>query len=157
MYNADGRLNMEGARVLFRRKETNRQYINDPSTLNDNVDNGGRMSVRLQDNQWNSRGERNKLRCLVTRKNGAPIAKLEVTALKIAEERQAVYNNAFALTIYWEQDNTDAVQDTAHFQTILSTLNLPQAELAMLSSNDPTPSWTLQPKFTSLLAQRKGS
>ncbi|KAJ6111114.1 hypothetical protein N7486_003349 [Penicillium sp. IBT 16267x] len=34
MYNADGQLNMEGARVLFRRKETNRQYINDPSTLN---------------------------------------------------------------------------------------------------------------------------
>ncbi|KAJ6103023.1 hypothetical protein N7486_005450 [Penicillium sp. IBT 16267x] len=51
MYNADGTLNMEGARVLFRRKEGDRQYFNDPSTLNDNVDNGGRMARAKKANQ----------------------------------------------------------------------------------------------------------
>jgi hypothetical protein len=46
MYSSEGLLNVEGACVLFRRKESSRQYINDPSTLNDNVDNGGRVLVR---------------------------------------------------------------------------------------------------------------
>jgi hypothetical protein len=48
----------------------------------------------------------------------------EEVMVRAVNNPNRVYNNSFALSIRWEQNNTDTFRDTEHFQSILSTLNL---------------------------------
>ncbi|KAJ5123606.1 hypothetical protein N7448_009703 [Penicillium atrosanguineum] len=64
--------------------------------------------------------------------------------------RSRIYNNSFALSVRWERDRTNAPADTDHFQAILSTLNLDQAEVEILAEQDQTPGWTLNDKIRSV-------
>lgn len=65
-------------------------------------------------------------------------------------DRGRVYNNSFALSIYWERDNTNATEDVGHFQAILSTLNFDPAEVEIISEGDKTPGWTLMDTVRSI-------
>lgn len=69
---------------------------------------------------------------------------------RAVNDHNRVYNNSFALSIRWEQDDTDAARDTEDLQSILSTLNLNQAEVEILAAQDRTPGWTLGTKLISL-------
>ncbi|KAJ5101246.1 hypothetical protein NUU61_003468 [Penicillium alfredii] len=77
-------------------------------------------------------------------------AQFEDAITRAVNDRSRVYNNSFALSIRWEQDNTNASADTEHFQAILSTLRLDQAEVEILAEQDQTPGWTLNDKVRSV-------
>jgi len=80
------------------------------------------------------------------------------TAITAAvKRRNSAYNHSFALSVRWEADNTNAVEDTNHFQTILSTLNFPKAEELVLLSNDKTPGWSVHKKIHRIFEDAKRS
>lgn len=79
-----------------------------------------------------------------------PYAEFEAAITRAVNSRSQVYNNSFALSIQWKQDNTCASTDTENFQVILSTLNLDKAEVMVLAEKDPTPGWTLDDKIRSI-------
>jgi hypothetical protein len=58
---------------------------------------------------------------------------------RAVNNRSRIYNNSFAPSARWERDNTNASADNEHFQAILSTLNLDQAEVEILAEQDQTP------------------
>ncbi|KKK26141.1 hypothetical protein ARAM_005992 [Aspergillus rambellii] len=66
------------------------------------------------------------------------------TTLQAAVRQQAIrYTASHALAIRWEEDNTSAQQDTAHFQSMLKTLQLPAAQELVIPSTDRTPGWNI--------------
>lgn len=69
---------------------------------------------------------------------------------RAVNNRSRIYNNSFALSVRWQRDNTNASADIEHFQAILSTLNLDQAEVEILAEQDQTPGWTLNDKIRSV-------
>lgn len=77
-------------------------------------------------------------------------ADFQAAITRAVDNRRRIYNNTFALTIRWEQDNTNASTDTENFQAILSTLNLDQAEVMILAEQDRTPGWTVSDKMRSI-------
>lgn len=66
---------------------------------------------------------------------------------RTVNNRSRAYKNCFARSIRWELDNTIASADSENSQTILSTLNLDQAELVILAEQDQTPQWTLNDRI----------
>ncbi|KAJ5084222.1 hypothetical protein NUU61_008801 [Penicillium alfredii] len=52
---------------------------------------------------------------------------LEAAITNSVQNRIMAYNSSFALSIHWQLDNTNATEDADHFQSIFSTLNLPQS------------------------------
>lgn len=60
------------------------------------------------------------------------IGQLEGALRNVAQKRNNVYNNSFALSLRWDGDNTGAAIDVASFQGILATLNLERAEEIVL-------------------------
>lgn len=62
--------------------------------------------------------------------------------------RNMAYNDAFALSLRWELDDTNSNQDVSHFQAILSTLQLPAAKEVIINATDKTPGWTVQQEVT---------
>jgi hypothetical protein len=80
------------------------------------------------------------------------------TAIAAAvKRRNSAYNHSFALSVRWEADNTNAVEDTNRFQTILSTFNFPKAEELVLLSNDKTPGWSVHKKIHRIFEDAKRS
>jgi hypothetical protein len=77
-------------------------------------------------------------------------SQFEGAIARAVNNRSRTYDSSFALSIRWERDNTNATADTEHFQAILSTLNLDQAEVQILAEQDQTPGWTLNDKIRSL-------
>ncbi|KAJ5688653.1 hypothetical protein N7462_003045 [Penicillium macrosclerotiorum] len=77
-------------------------------------------------------------------------AQFEDAITRAVNNRSRSYNSSFALSIRWERDKTNASADTEKFQTILSTLNLKQAEVEILAEQDQTPGWTLNDKIRSI-------
>lgn len=57
----------------------------------------------------------------------------------------------FSLTIRFEADNTNAINDAKHFQNITHAFNFPSPERCVISSSDKTPGWTLTAKFLKIL------
>jgi hypothetical protein len=82
--------------------------------------------------------------------NAITRAQFEDEITRAVNNRSRTYNNSFALSVRWERDNTNASADTEHFQAILSTLNLDQAEVEILAEQDQTPGWTLNDKIRSV-------
>ncbi|PKY06263.1 hypothetical protein P168DRAFT_325150 [Aspergillus campestris IBT 28561] len=66
-------------------------------------------------------------------------------------QRNSAYSNAYALSIRWEDDDTRAHEDTAHFQCILKMLGLPKADELVLQPTDRTPGWTVQSSMVEML------
>ncbi|OGM51126.1 hypothetical protein ABOM_000159 [Aspergillus bombycis] len=79
--------------------------------------------------------------------NAITRAQFEDAIARAVNNRSRIYNNSFALSFRWEQDKTNSSTDTDHFQAILSTLNLDQAEVEILAEQDQTPGWTLNDKI----------
>ncbi|KAJ5223220.1 hypothetical protein N7468_007762 [Penicillium chermesinum] len=79
--------------------------------------------------------------------NAITRVQFEDAITRTVNNRKRIYNASFALSVRWERDNTDASTDTDNFQAILSTLNLDQAEVMVLSEQDGTPGWTFQDKI----------
>lgn len=50
-------------------------------------------------------------------------------------DRNRAYNKPFARTVYRELDDTIATEHVAHFQAILSTLNLKSAEAIFVTAS----------------------
>ncbi|GFF55294.1 hypothetical protein IFM61606_04146 [Aspergillus udagawae] len=71
--------------------------------------------------------------------NAMTRAQFEDAITRAVNNRSRIYNNSFALSARWERDNTNASADTEHFQAILSTLNLDQAEVEISAEQDQTP------------------
>jgi len=57
MHHKDGKLDMDGARVLFRCQASNKIYLISFPVLNESTARGGRIATRLVDNKWSSRRE----------------------------------------------------------------------------------------------------
>jgi hypothetical protein len=73
--------------------------------------------------------------------------------LRAAVRQRAIrYTEAHSLSLRWEADDTNAIHDAIHFQSILRLFSLPAAEELVLSSNDRFPAWTVQRKFSDLLS-----
>lgn len=70
-------------------------------------------------------------------------------------QRSTKYSDAYALSFYWERDDTNAYQDVGHFQSMLSTLRLAPAREIVLKAGDVTPGWTVQGAFTKTLNAAK--
>ncbi|KNG80860.1 hypothetical protein ANOM_011014 [Aspergillus nomiae NRRL 13137] len=75
--------------------------------------------------------------------NAITRAQFEDVITRAVNNHSQIYNNSFALSVRWERDKTNASADLDHFQAILRTLNLDQAEVEILAEHDQTPGWTL--------------
>lgn len=82
--------------------------------------------------------------------NSITCAQLKDVVTRAVHNRSRVYDKSFALSIRWERDKTNTSAETDHFQVILNTLNLNQAQVLILSEQDKTPGWTLRDKVQSV-------
>lgn len=72
-------------------------------------------------------------------------------------QHEIQYTHAYGLAIRWEGDDTAAEQDYIHFQSILSTFQLPVARELVIQKSDKTPGWTAQDQFRQILHNAKAT
>ncbi|KAL4780681.1 hypothetical protein BJX76DRAFT_360593 [Aspergillus varians] len=80
---------------------------------------------------------------------------LHQTVEAAVRQRSARYSDSHSLSLRWERDDTLAHQDTGHFQSLLQTLHLPEAQELVIAATDKTPGWTVQGAFREILATAK--